>query len=162
MNERAIAAAPEIRRGTAEELETFGEFWLAMFEEVGNYSECDFLDDWRDRFRRYLQHRMNEGDAAFFVATDGARIVGTAGAIVSDGYPFVVHGVKRGYVFGVRVDPAFRGIGAATALTRASVAFLRTLGCERIRLHASRFGRPIYERLGFVPTNEMELLPSSG
>lgn len=37
------------------------------------------------------------------------------------------------------------------------------LGCAgalvRDGLHASRFGRPIYERMGFVPTNEMELPP---
>ncbi|MGZ3505938.1 MAG: GNAT family N-acetyltransferase [Vulcanimicrobiaceae bacterium] len=78
----------------------------------------------------------------------GERIVGTAGALVRDGYPTAIHGIRTGYIFGVRVEPAYRGNGIATRLTRA---------CIEIRLHASDAGRPIYERLGFSPTNEMRL-----
>jgi hypothetical protein len=40
---------------------------------------------------------------------------------------------------------------------------LATLAARRIRrvvLHASDQGRPLYERLGFVPTNEMRLQPA--
>jgi ribosomal protein S18 acetylase RimI-like enzyme len=150
---------PIVRAGRLEELGRFAGFWLAMFEEIGNYSERDFRSDWRERFSDYLQHRIETGEGAFFVALAGDRIVGTAGALVADGYPFVVHGIKRGYIFGVRVEADYRGRGIATSLTQASVDFLRGLGCERIRLHASRFGRQVYDRLGFVPTNEMELLP---
>jgi ribosomal protein S18 acetylase RimI-like enzyme len=116
------------------------------------------LPDWRARFRRYLERRIMENEARFFVAVDDGVTVGAAGALIADGYPFVVHGIKRGYVFGVRVDPQHRSRGIATRLTQEAVAYLRELGCVRVRLHASRFGRPIYERFGFVPTNEMELL----
>ncbi|HEY1976985.1 MAG TPA: GNAT family N-acetyltransferase [Candidatus Baltobacteraceae bacterium] len=157
MNHAAVEA-PAIRAGTLEELDRYADFWMAMFEEVGNYTESDFARDWRARFRQYLACRIEAGEARFFVAVDDGEIVGTAGALIADGYPYVVHGIKRGYIFGVRVDPEQRGRGIATRLTQEAVAFLRDLGCERVRLHASRFGRRAYERLGFVPTNEMELL----
>jgi ribosomal protein S18 acetylase RimI-like enzyme len=147
-----------IRPGTPVELDRYADFWLAMFEEVGVLCESDMLPDWRERFRRYFERRIGDAEARFFVALDGEHIVGTAGALVADGYPFAVHGVKRGYVFGVRVDPAYRRRGLATHLTHEAIAFLRAGGCARVRLHASRLGRPIYERLGFRPTNEMELL----
>lgn len=157
MNHAAVEA-PAIRPGTLEELDRYADFWMAMFEEVGNYTESDFARDWRARFRRYLERRINEGEGRFFVAVNANEIVGTAGALISDGYPYPVHGLKRGYIFGVRVDPAHRNRGLATRLTQEAVAFLHGLGCERVRLHASRFGRAAYERLGFRPTNEMELL----
>lgn len=157
MNETAVEA-PAIRPGTFEELDRYADFWIAMFEEVGNYTEADFARDWRARFRRYLEGRIAAGEARFFVAVDGGDIVGGAGALIVDGYPYAVHGIKRGYIFGVRVDPAHRNRGVATRLTQEAIAFLRDLGCERIRLHASRFGRAVYERLGFQPSNEMELL----
>lgn len=156
--QRIAVEAPAIRPGTIEELDRYADFWIAMFEEVGNYTESDFARDWRARFRQYFERRIQAGDARFFVALAGGEIVGTAGALIADGYPFVVHGIRRGYVFGVRVDPGHRKRGIAAQLTQEAVAFLRDIGCERVRLHASRFGRPIYERLGFAPTNEMELL----
>lgn len=155
---RTTVEPPAIRPGTVEELDRYADFWLAMFQEVGLISESDMVRDWRTRFREYFQRRIQAGEARFFVALEGGEIVGTAGALIADGYPFAVHGIKRGYIFGVRVAPAHRKLGIATQLTQEAVAFLRALGCERIRLHASRFGRPIYERLEFRPTNEMELL----
>lgn len=152
-----ISSELAVRAGTASELATFAAFWLAMFEEAGVLHERDLAAGWRDRFCTYLAARIAANEGRFFVAVDADLIVGTAGAIVADGYPFVVHGIKRGYIFGVRVAPDYRGRGMATQLTQASIAFLRETGCEKIRLHASPYGRPIYERLGFVPTNEMQL-----
>lgn len=145
-----------IRAGTPAELPAYASFWVAMFEEAGVLSECAMTPGWRERFRAYLEQRMKDDEAGFFVALDGATVVGTAGALIPE-YPYRVHGIRRGYIFGVRVEPGYRGRGIATTLTEEAIAFLRNLGCARIRLHASRFGRPIYERLGFVPTNEMEL-----
>jgi ribosomal protein S18 acetylase RimI-like enzyme len=146
-----------VRPGSPEELDSFSGFWLAMFEEVGKHSESDFPRDWRAGFGEYFRRRMSEGEAAFFVATVAGAIVGTAGALLSDGYPVAITQVKQGYIFGVRVAPEHRRRGIAERLTREAIAFLRRSDCKTIRLHASRFGRATYERLGFVATNEMEL-----
>jgi ribosomal protein S18 acetylase RimI-like enzyme len=143
--------------GSAADLNDFAGHWLAMFEEVGNYSESDFPPDWRDGFRSYFERRMAAGEAALFVAREGAAIVATAGALVRDGYPSAVTAIKHGYIFGVRVAPGYRRRGLAERLTREAVRYLRAQRCRTIRLHASRFGRAMYERIGFVPTNELEL-----
>jgi ribosomal protein S18 acetylase RimI-like enzyme len=151
--------AATIRPGTTAELQTFAEFWLAMFEETEILRESAMAPDWRARFCRYLAEGMHDGHAAFFVAIANDTIVGTSGAIVNEGYPYFIHGIKRGYIFGVRVEPAHRRRGLARCLTEAAVAFLQESGCHKIRLHASPAGRPLYEQLGFRPTNEMELPP---
>jgi ribosomal protein S18 acetylase RimI-like enzyme len=147
-----------IRTARLEELAVLAEFWFAMFEEVRNLPVSEFVSDWRERFIDYFSHRILADDVAFFVATEHERIVGTAGAMLDDGYATSIHGLRFGYVFGVRIEPAYRGRGLATALTRETIAFLKSKQCRRIRLHASTAGRPIYERLGFVPTNEMQLM----
>ena len=133
------------------------EFWGAMYEEAGILNTADFVKDWRERYVAYFEQRVAQGEARIIVAIDQEHIVGTAGALLADGYPAAIHGLRFGYIFGVRVDPAYRGKGLATALTRETIAFLQSLNCRRIRLHASNMGRPIYERLGFVATNEMGL-----
>jgi len=146
-----------VRSARIDELDTIASFWMAMFEEVGNYREADFDADWRERFVTYFERRIAAEAVRFFVAVDGERIIGTAGAMLADGYPVAIHGLRFGYIFSVCVDPAYRGHGIATALTEATIAYLKEKNCRRIRLHASPFGLHIYERLGFVSTNEMEL-----
>jgi ribosomal protein S18 acetylase RimI-like enzyme len=48
------------------------------------------------------------------------------------------------------------------ALMRSVLTALAERKVRRIVLHASDDGRRLYERLGFVPTNEMWLEPSAG
>jgi ribosomal protein S18 acetylase RimI-like enzyme len=151
-----------IRAGTAADLAHVCEHWLAMFEEVGKYFERDFPPDWRSDFQSYFARRMAAGEAAFFVAVDGEAIVATSGALIRDGYPAAITLLREGYIFGVRVAPEYRSRGLAEHLTREAIAYLERANCRSIRLHASRFGRSIYERIGFVATNEMELPGSRG
>jgi ribosomal protein S18 acetylase RimI-like enzyme len=56
-----------------------------------------------------------------------------------------------GWVGGVAVVPAHRRAGLGGALTEAIVEFLEGRGVATVLLHATALGRPVYERLGFVP-----------
>lgn len=148
-----------LREAQLGELPAIAEHWIAMFEEVGKHRESEFASGWRERFVRYFNERIGCGDARYFVAVDGERVVASAGAMMTDGYPAAIHGLRNGYIFGVRVDPGYRGRGIATRLTQLALAFLQERNPGAIRLHASPFGRPIYEKMGFIPTNEMQLRP---
>lgn len=146
-----------LREAQLRELPVIAEHWIAMFEEVGKHREAEFVPGWRDRFVAYFTREITKGDAAYFVGVEENRVIATAGAMLTSGYPADIHGIRNGYVFGVHVDSRFRGRGIATQLTERAVAFLERRAPWAIRLHASPFGRPIYERMGFAPTNEMQL-----
>jgi uncharacterized protein (DUF849 family)/ribosomal protein S18 acetylase RimI-like enzyme len=60
-------------------------------------------------------------------------------------------------ILSVYVEPASRRRGVAETLMRSVLNALRERNVGRIVLHASDEGRLLYERLGFVPTNEMQL-----
>ncbi|MDP9017880.1 MAG: GNAT family N-acetyltransferase [Candidatus Eremiobacteraeota bacterium] len=154
----AIETMIEYRVARNEDLPAIAQLWLEMFEAVGKHAETDFLPDWRQRFVEYASRRMQCDELRYFVVEDAGEIVASAGALVRDGYPMVVHGVRNGYIFGVSVKPKARKRGIATTLTQQCVAWLKDSGVRRILLHASPFGKPIYDRLGFIPTNEMELV----
>jgi GNAT superfamily N-acetyltransferase len=152
-----MQTAVTLRAARLSQLPQIAEFWLAMFEEVGKHYQADFQPGWRERFVTFFEERIARDDAAYFVAVDGEQLVGSAGAFLTEAYPAAIHGLRSGYIFGVYVMPEYRGRGLATQLTQATIEFLRAKSAYRIRLHASPFGRPIYERLGFTATNEMEL-----
>ena len=61
----------------------------------------------------------------------------------------------EGYVLNVFTESQCRRQGVAESLMRALIAWATTRGVHRISLHASAEGRPLYEKLGFVPANEM-------
>src|SRR5205085_2575818 len=61
----------------------------------------------------------------------------------------------QGLILNVFTERAWRRRGVAAALMRELLRWCRANGIESLVLHASADGRPLYEKLGFTPTNEM-------
>jgi len=61
-------------------------------------------------------------------------------------------------VINVYTEPESRKLGLARRLMEALIDWSREAGIERIALHASPYGRPLYDSLGFIATNEMRLM----
>jgi len=64
---------------------------------------------------------------------------------------------RRAYVLNVYTEPAYRRRGLARRIVTTIVEWCRQQGIARVFLHASRHGQPLYEAMGFEPTNEMRL-----
>jgi ribosomal protein S18 acetylase RimI-like enzyme len=53
--------------------------------------------------------------------------------------------------------PEYRRRGIARSIMRELIDRWRSQGFDCVCLHASDEGRPLYEQIGFQPTNEMRL-----
>jgi GNAT superfamily N-acetyltransferase len=62
---------------------------------------------------------------------------------------------RHGIVLNVFTEPDWRRQGLAEQLMRHVLAWAREQRLDRLLLHASEDGRGLYQRLGFVATNEM-------
>ena len=62
---------------------------------------------------------------------------------------------RRGYVLNVFVEPSHRGRGLAKMLMQLGEAEFATRGVSFAILHATRMGRPLYEKIGWAQTSEM-------
>jgi ribosomal protein S18 acetylase RimI-like enzyme len=115
----------------------------------------------------YLQEALPRGDYLAWVAEQHAApprsIIGGAGVQLRPILPRPRIGADElelgpeAIVLNVYVEPEWRRRGVADALMRAVLDALGERGIRRVVLHASADGRQLYERLGFVPTNEMRL-----
>jgi predicted GNAT family N-acyltransferase len=85
-------------------------------------------------------------------------VVAGAGLWLMDFPPHWMHeGAVRAYLLNFYVDAEVRGHRLAGQLLKLAVDESDRRRIEVVTLHASKFGRPIYERFGFEATNEMML-----
>jgi GNAT superfamily N-acetyltransferase len=129
--------------------------WL----ELG-IAAAEMAPDWQARFHAFVRAaRAERGFAAFLARHEDVTYGSACCHMVDRPYPaFRTEDCEpTGYVWGVYVDPAARGHGVGRQLVRACVAHLERQGCGRVLLHTGARARPLYERLGFAPTDELAL-----
>ncbi|MGI0484672.1 GNAT family N-acetyltransferase [Pantanalinema rosaneae CENA516] len=118
----------------------------------------DIVADWQTVVQQFIDHARQTLNYQAFVVEANDAIVGSVGCQLFAGlYPLVLadHHRKYGYIWGVYVEAAYRGQGLGKQLTVQAIAYLKSLNCTRIMLHASPLGTPVYKRLGFSTSNEM-------
>lgn len=117
-----------------------------------------FRPDWQETALQFIENvRQYYQYKAFVVEVEG-QVVGSVGCQLFTGlYPNVLANRQYGYIWSVYVDSAHRRQGFATRLTEMAIAHLKSIGCTLAVLHASPSGRPVYEQIGFINSNEMRL-----
>jgi GNAT superfamily N-acetyltransferase len=108
-------------------------------------------------FRLWIEPRLADGSYfGYIVEEDGAAVAGI-GLMIIDWPPHPLHPNedKRGYVLNLFVEPSHRKRGLARMLTELGEAEIARRGVSFAILHATRMGRPLYERAGWTQTAEM-------
>ena len=72
------------------------------------------------------------------------------------GYPGENRG-ERAWILNMYTEPRARRRGIAKRLMEVMIEWCRARGFSAVSLHASEAGRPVYEAMGFVQTNEMRI-----
>lgn len=148
-----------LRAATCQDDDPIAQHFYQLWLDNGVSTE-GIVADWQAVVQQFVsQARQTLSYKAFVIEINGG-IVGSVGCQLFAGlYPLVLanHQRKYGYIWGVYVEPAYRQQGLGEQLTAQAIAYLKSLDCTRIILHASPLGKPLYERLGFVASNEMRL-----
>ena len=130
-----------------------------MFHDMG-YCDSMVLDRVVASSRPFLEQSMSDGSYRGWFAIAGSRVAAGSGLLIT---PWVSHPMSpdqmhRAYLLNVYTYPEFRKRGLARVLTEKAIEWCRSRGYKVLWLHASKHGRPIYEALGFEPTNEMKVI----
>ena len=146
-----------IRRAGVNELDTVLHHRRSMFldmgfegntvEEAKAISETMFADAMKqDRY------------AGWFVKDINGAVVAGGGIVLIEFQPGPRDpSTYRPWVVNMYTERGHRGKGLARELMKIMTVWSRQQGFRNLYLHSSKEGRPIYESLGFTPTNEMGL-----
>jgi GNAT superfamily N-acetyltransferase len=129
-----------------------------MFWDMGNQNE-DAHRLMLASAERFLRDALPGGAYRGWLAeTPDRRVIAGAGVTIvswpgspDDPAP------RRGWIQNVYTEPEYRRRGLARRLVQTVVEWCRAEGFANVSLHASVYGRALYEELGFRQTNEMRL-----
>jgi GNAT superfamily N-acetyltransferase len=128
-----------------------------MFRDMGvTFTEA--VESTLAEFERWVAPRLASGEYVgwFAIAADGTVAAG-AGVWLMQWPPHTSGPGPRANILNVYTEQAHRRKGLARLLMNTALAWCRSENISTVILHASDEGRPLYEQLGFVPTNEMRL-----
>jgi GNAT superfamily N-acetyltransferase len=158
----------KIRLATPDDVDAIAEHRARMFDEMGEVPP-DAFEILRAKSRERLHDLLNRGEYIGWLAIPAQRpdlIAGGAGVQLRQVLPHPLSRTNEGnriaegrhaIIINVFTEPQWRRQGVALLLLQRIIDWARAERLDRLVLHASKSGRSLYERLGFVPTNEMRL-----
>jgi GNAT superfamily N-acetyltransferase len=151
-----------IRRATEQDADIIAWHRARMFQDMGELSG-DGFELLRTKALARLREWLQSGDYVGWLASCANKpesVIAGAGIQLQSIQPRPLGGSKlgegrQGIIINVFTEPEWRRQGIATLLMKEIINWARCEHLDRLVLHASEEGRAIYERLGFVASNEM-------
>lgn len=152
---------PTLRRATAADAALITAQRHQMFadNELTTESAYEAMDV---TFLPWVTERLADGRYVGLFLEDEAthEVLAACGIFYGDFPPhFLDPNPCRAYLLNFYTRPEARGLGLASRLLQHAVEDCRARNVRVVTLHASKFGRPVYEKFGFKANNEMILRP---
>jgi GNAT superfamily N-acetyltransferase len=145
--------AYSIRPATIADITPIVEHREQMFREMGIPAE---FDDMRAAMELWLRHAIPAKTYLGWIAVTSSGEAAAGGGLIVMPWPPgpMTMDPRCGFVFNVYTAPAHRKQGLARRLMDAMHDYCRAEGIERVVLNASTFGKPIYDAMGYVVSEE--------
>ncbi len=162
----------QVRLAAPDDADIIGAHRAQMFYDMGDIPDHLF-DQFRAMSRERLREQLTSGEYIGWLASPVdslGKIVGGAGVQLRRVMPHPLtspNGESRigegrhAIILNVYTEPVWRRRGVAALLMRHIIDWSREQKLDRLVLHASDEGRALYEKLGFVLTNEMKFVGDS-
>lgn len=154
-----------IRRAQLEDAPVIAWHRARMFQEMGELSEAAF-ENLRRAAQDWTERALASGEYIGWLGAPNSQpdaIAGGVGIQLRQVAPHPCRPPRDGtigrgrhaIVLNVFTEPEWRRRGLALRLMEEIIAWTRAEQLDRLVLHASSQARPLYEKMGFVLTNEM-------
>ena len=153
----AVPSSPAIRRATAADLPRLGTLGAVLVTAHHEFDPQRFIAAGRRTpagYESFLATRLDDPEAAIFVAADRAAVFGYAYSEL-EGADYMSLRGPAGVLHDLIVDPAHRGRGFGRLLLEATLAHLASRGAPRVVLSTAErnvAAQRLFERFGFRRT----------
>lgn len=147
------------RRATAEDLGLLVRTRIEVLRAANGLDGTVDMSEVEAQSRDYYREALASGGHIACLVFDGEELAGAGGVSFYRLLPTYHNPTgENAYIMNMYTRPAWRRRGIAYRTLDLLVAAARERGVSRITLEATRMGRPLYEKYGFVGLgDEMEL-----
>ena len=136
-----------IRKATVNDAKLLSEVRKLQLIDEGIDPNCDIDSELSAFFKKWLESE----DFIQLIAEEDGKLLSTAAVIFYDLPPSFTNKIGvRGYVTNVYTAPEHRRKGLSKMLLTKLLDDARSRGIKKLWLGASKLGRPLYEKLGFI------------
>ncbi|MDR7002412.1 GNAT family N-acetyltransferase [Neobacillus niacini] len=103
----------------------------------------------------FFKNKLSDGTLIQWLVEDNEEII-ACGAVIFYEFPpsYTNKTGKKAYFANMYTNKNYRGQGIATKLLTKLVDEVKNSGISKIWLGASKMGRPVYKKFGFIETDE--------
>ena len=172
-NLSAMSDEFNIRLATIADSQLIAWHRARMFQDMG-YVPIELFDYFRAKSEARLGESLAAGEYVGWLASprkSPQTIIAGAGVQLRNVLPHPIGEIageiticdgRQGIILNVFTEPEWRRRGIAVLLMNTIIRWSRKQGLDGLLLHASDEGRALYERLGFISTNEMRFSGNLG
>lgn len=136
-----------VRKATVEDAALLSEVRKLQLIDEGIAPNCDIDAELDTFFKKWLVSK----DFLQLIAEENGKLLSTAAIVYYDLPPSFTNKIGvRGYVTNVYTAPEHRRKGLSKMLLEKILEDAKSRGIKKIWLGASKLGRPLYEKLGFI------------
>ena len=136
-----------VRKATVEDAALLSEVRKLQLIDEGIAPDCDIDSELDAFFKKWLVSK----DFLQLIAEENGKLLSTAAIVYYDLPPSFTNKIGvRGYVTNVYTAPEHRRKGLSKMLLSELLNDAKKRGIKKLWLGASKDGRPLYEKLGFI------------
>ena len=148
------------RKATTADVEILAHLRTAFLKEIQPVETRQIDDEtlYASLKNYFLESLANDTFAAWLAESNG-QVIATSGLCFFQIVPgYTLQTGKIAYILNIYTLPEWRGKGIGKQIFEYILEEAKQRGYQRISLHATSDGQPIYEKFGFrLTTDEMEL-----
>lgn len=147
-----------LKKATISDIETIIEYRIIFLHEVQGIHNEDLELKLRKSLRHYFNQSMENDSFISWIAEYDNKPIGFCGMVIRE-QPgnFEIPNGKTGYVLNMFILNEFRKNGISSFLFQKLIDEAKQRKLDRIELHATQEGEPIYRRFGFTEPHDKVL-----
>ncbi|MFA6127742.1 MAG: GNAT family N-acetyltransferase [Bacteroidales bacterium] len=147
-----------LKKVTISDIETIIEYRIIFLQEVQGIPGKKLELSLRKSLRQYFTKSIENDSFISWIAEFDNKSIGFSGMVIRE-QPgnFEIPNGKTGYILNMFTLKEFRNNGIGTLLFQKLIDEAKQRNLDRIDLHATQDGEPIYRRFGFIEPHDKVL-----
>ncbi|MDO9578938.1 MAG: GNAT family N-acetyltransferase [Candidatus Cloacimonadales bacterium] len=142
------------RRATLNDIDILIDYRIKFLKEIGQKSTPEAEAALRINLQKYLKKSFKAKTYIVWIAEIENKPVGFGGMVIrSQPGNFQVPNGKIGYILNMYTVPKFRKNGIGNDIIKLFLNDAKELKLDRVDLHATEMGEPLYRKFGFAESD---------